>query len=547
MSDITVVIEDGNLGLTNVSAEHALVHAGISATGVPGTVYTYGDIPTAVAGLGPGTLVENVADTIAVAGESLATPITPSAFGTAGSTTHTGTGTATVTGSAGPLFTILAKISTSGILGTMQAEFSVNGGAYSSPVVSTASSWAYPVPGTLTTLTFAAQTYTSGDVWTFNTDGTSSVSGVGTLGWVTAQSSPADTYNVLVTVTTGGAPGTAVFTYSMDGGNSTSPQILVPGGGVYAIAGTGVILTFSGTFVVNDTYAFTTTTAGFGTTDVGNMLTALGAAPNQWFCVHVAGMGADAAAAATMTATVESALDAMAVAYRYVMAIVECPQGDSAAASAFNSVVAPRVMVTLTDILHQSQVTRGRVVRRNLGIVIASRLAAVQPSEDPGWVGSPEGSLANVQAIYRDEAKTPGLAALRFTVACTRPTKAGYFCQTGNMMAQFGSDYVPVTNRRVMDVACGVSVGVLVNELNFDALANADGTIYEPEAVRLEGAMIGALSNVLLSPTPPDASGVNAVVNRSNNLVATENLQITVQIRDKAKVKTITETIGFVV
>ena len=545
MSDITVTIEDGQLGLVNVTGEDLFVHAGVCANGVVNTLYDFGDIPTAVAALGPGTLTENVADTIAVAGESLAAPVNPSQAGTVGSTTHTGTGAGTVTGSAGPIYQILVKISTGGVLGTMAAEFSVNGGAYSAPVLSVVSSWAYLVPGTLTVLTFSAQTYTAADVWTITTGGVITVVGAGTSSWVTQASSPADVYDVLVDVVVGGALGTATFTYSLDGGNSISPVILVPGGGVYVIAGTGIILTFASTFVANDTYELTTTTAGFTTTDVGNMLTAIGALPNQWAGVHIAGMGANAAAAASMVATVESALESFAVAYRYVMGIVECPQGDSAAESAFASVTATRTMVTVTDIEHQSSVSRGTVHRRNCGVVITSRLSATNPSQDPGWVGSPLGSLANVQAIFRDEAKTPGLAAQRFTVLTTRPTKTGYFCKSGNMMAPYGSDFSSVGNRRVMDVACRVTVGVLVNELNADVLANPDGTIYGPEATRIEGVVIGALSNVLLAPSPPDASSVNAVVNRSNNVISTENLDIAVQIVPKAQFKTITETIGY--
>lgn len=544
MPDLTITIEDGQLGLVNVTGQDIVVHAGVCAAGVPGTIYSFGDIPTATSTLGPGTCTEDVADTISVAGECIACPITPSQAGSVGSTTKTGTGAGTVTGTAGPAFQILAKVTTGGALATAAFAFSVNGAPYGVPVVS-AASWTYLVPGTFTVLSFATQTYTANDVWTITTAGVITVVGSGTSTWITQASSPTDIFDVLVTIVLGGAIGTAQFTYSLDGGNSVSPTTLVPGGGVFVLPGAGVILTFASTFVAGDLYEFTTVTAGYTTTDTGNMLTALLAGPQQWFGVHIGGQGANAAAAATMAATVDSALEAAAVQYRYVMGMVECPQGDSAASTAFASVVATRTMITLTDILHQSSVTRGRVNRRNCGVVIASRLAAVNPSQDPGWVGSPLGSLANVQAIFRDESKTPGLASLRFTVLTTRPTKAGYFCQTGNMMAQFGSDYSSVGNRRVMDIACFTTVGVLVNELNADALSNPDGSIYDPEATRLEGVVIGALGNVLLSPTPPDATSVNAVVNRNNNIIATEMLQITTQIIPKGKIKTISETIGF--
>lgn len=549
MADLTVTILDGQLGLVTAVGDQVVVHAGVCAKGTPNTVYSFGDINTASSTLGPGVLTENVADTVGQAGSCLALPVTPSVAGSVGSTTHTGTGAGTVTGSGKPAYQILAKVTTGGTLGTAQFAFSVNGGAYSTPVVSGTGPWSYFVPGTLTTLTFAAGTYVLNDVYTTNTDGSCTLSGSGPAASnVTNVSSPLDRYDVLVTIITGGGLGAAVFTYSLDGGNNISPQILVPGSGLYVIPGTGVMLTFASTFVVADTYAFTTVTAGFGTSDVGAALTALGADAHVWFGVHIAGMGTNSAAAASMSATVDTALSAFAVAFRYVMGMVECPQSetDSTIIAAFASFASNRVMVTVGDILHSSSLNRGRIVRRNLGVAIATRLASTNPSQDPGWVGSPIGALRNVTSIFRNEAATPGLAAARFTVATTRPTKTGFFCETGNMMAQPGSDFTPVGNRRVMDVACSTAVGVFINDLNADLLVNpGTGTIYDPEATRLESVVENALANRLLAPTPPDASAVRATINRSNNVLSTENVQLTVQIVPKARATTLSMTIGF--
>jgi hypothetical protein len=547
MSDLTVNILDGQLGLVNAAGDQVMAHLGVCAAGVPNSVNSFGDINTASSTLGPGTLTENVADTISRAGSCMAVPVTPSVAGSVGSTTHVGTGAGTVTGSAKPVYQILAKITTGGALGTMRVAFSVNGGAYGNPVLSTITSFPYLVPGTLTTITFSNVTYTLNDVYTVTTAGGISVSGAGSAGDISQASSPIDTYDVLVTIVTAGGLGAGVFTYSMDGGNSNSPQILIPGGGTYVIPGTGVMLTFASTFVAADTYEFTTVTAGFGTTDVANALTALGADARPWFCAHVAGMGTNSAAAASMSATVDTSLAAFQVAFKYVMGIVECPQSesDSTIISAFASFASNRVMVTVTDVLHSSSLNRGRTLRRNIGVAIATRLAATNPSQDPGWVGSPLGALANVTKIFRDEAKTPGLATARFTVGTTRPTKAGFFCATGNMMAQAGSDFSSVGNRRVMDIACSTAVGVFINDLNADLLVNDNGTIYDPEATRLEGVVISALQNRLMAPTPPDVSAVDAQINRTNNVLSTENLQLTVKVVPKAKARTLTMTIGF--
>jgi hypothetical protein len=547
MPDVTVNILDGQLGKVSAAAgDKILAHLGVCAAGLPNTVYSFGSTPVASSTLGPGTLTENVADTISKAGSCMAVPVTPSVAGSVGATTQVGTGAGTVTGSLKPVYQILAKITTAGALGTMAVAFSVNGSAYGSPVLSTVSTFSYLVPGTLTTLSFSSQTYTATDVWTITTSGGITVVGAGTAGWVTQASSPLDRYDVLVIIQTGGALGTATFTYSMDGGTSNSAVVTTPSGGTYVIPGSGVMLTFASTFVATDTYEFTTVTAGFGTTDVANALTALGNDARLWFGAHVAGTGANSAASASMASTVKSSMDAFETAFRYVMGIVECPQSesDSTILTAFASFASNRVMVTVTDILHESSLNRGRTLRRNCGIVIATRLAMKNPSRDPGAVK--DGALDNVVAIYRNEANTPGLANNRFTVLTTRPTKIGYFCSTGNMMAQNGSDFTPVANRRVMDVACSTALGVFIDELNVDLLVNpGDGTIYDPEASRIEGVIDGALSNKLLAPTPPDAVAVQSEINRTNNIQSTENLQLTVRVVPKPKARTLTMTIGF--
>jgi len=552
MADITVTVLDGGLGLINSVGQNAIVHAGVCAAGTVGTIYALGDIPTASSTLGPGNLTECVADTIAVAGSCYAIPVNQSVAGTIGATTHVGTGAGTVTGSLGPAYQILAKVSTGGALGTSQWEFSVNGGAYSAPVLSTVTTWSYLVPGTMTTLTFAAQTYTSGDVWTITTAGGITVVGSGTAGWVTQASSPIDGYSVLVTIGAAGGLGAGTFTYSLDGGNSNSAAIQIPSGGVYVIPATGIILTFASTFVAGDTYAMACVTAGFGTTDIGNTMNTLAAGSQIWFGVHVAGQGSTSAGAASMTATVESSLDSMATAFRYAMGIVECTQAensDTTVFAAFASTVAARVMVCYSDVLHLSSLFRGREIRRNLGVAIASRLAATQPSEDPGFVGSSLGSLANVVAIYRNEATlAQSGSANRFTCATTRPTKAGYYCETGNTMANYGSDFTPVTNRRVMDIACSVGVGVAVNQLNADLLTNpANGTVDDREATRLEGVMNQALAARLINKAIPDVTAAFSQINRTNNILSTEQLLWSIQIVPKAKVKTIALTLGFTI
>jgi hypothetical protein len=548
MSDITLNILDGQLGALPASIPNALVHAGVSPSGTVNTVYGLGDINTAVSTLGYGPLTENVGDTLAVAGPCFACPVNPSVAGSVSSTTHTGTGAGTVTASLAPAKIIRAKIVTGGALATMTVQFSVDGGAYGTVFTSTVTSFPKLVPGTLTVLTFSSQTYTGGDIWTFNTDGTSSLTGAGTLGWVTGASSPLDAYDVFVAITTAGALGAAVFTVSVDGqtGNTTSAPILVPGAGVYVIPGTGVVLTFASTFVLADTYEMTAVSAGFSGSDVTAALTAIGNSANTYMAVNIAGAAASAAAAASLSATVATSMNAFEVAYRYMFAIVACPQteGDTTIGTAFVSFANPRVMVCVGDVAHVSSLGSAQVIRRNCATVVASRLAATNPSQDPGFVGG--GEIKNVRSIYRNEASTPGLATQRFTVMTSRPTKAGFFVKNGLMMANYGSDFATVMNRRVMDIACTTTVGVIVNYLNKDLLVNQDdGTIFDPEAVKIESRLNAALTARLITTSPPDATAVTSHVSRTNNILITANLDVAVSVTPKGYARTITVNIGF--
>jgi Protein of unknown function (DUF2586) len=548
MSDITINIEDGQLGQVPASIANAVVQAGICAAGVVNELQGFGDTNVASSTLGPGPLTENVADTIDVAGACLAAPINPSVAGSMGAVTHLGTGAGTVATSLAPAVQIQAKIVTGGALGVMQVQFSLNGAAYGPVFTSTASAFSILVPGTLTVLTFAAQTYTTAAVWTISTAGVISLTGTGTVGWVTQVSSPLDAYDLFVEITTAGALGVAQFEVSVDGngGNSTSAPILVPGGGVYVVPNTGIVLTFASTFVLDDTYESIATPAAYTGSDVSAMLTAIGNSAQEYILVHIIGMGANSAAAASMAATVDTSMTAFQTAYRYVFAVIECPMGESQStiAAAFQNFASDRIMVCVGDIQHISSLDAD-LIRRNFATVVVSRLALINPSEDPGWVG--RGKLANVKSIYYDEAKTPGLATQRFTVPTTRPKKQGYFCKTGLMMAASGSDYASVMNRRVMDVLCDTTVGAVVDNVNQDLLVNkADGTIYDPEATKIERFVVNEANAELLSPSPPDATSISASINRTENILETGDYTIAVGCIPKGYSHKIFVNIGFV-
>jgi hypothetical protein len=155
------------------------------------------------------------------------------------------------------------------------------------------------------------------------TIGTVQKTGTGT-GNLSAAGSPNDAYEVVVRITRAGGRGTAAFIYSLDGGDTYSPEIAVPSGGTYALPGTDITLTFtngaSGTsFEVGDTYTFTTTAPAYSLADLNAAINALFAqAQLRYQFVHVVG-----AATPTVAAAVDARMGEAAQAHRYIWAMLE--------------------------------------------------------------------------------------------------------------------------------------------------------------------------------------------------------------------------------
>jgi hypothetical protein len=542
-----MTIADPGLGQVPASVANASAKIGVCSDGVVGTVYSANDNGTAANLLGQGPLVDAMAHTLSVAGGPVfALPINPSAAGSASAVTRgvqIGTGTLTV--SLAPRQSIAIKIGTGGTNGTATFSVSLGGGAYGSIVATTGGTFAYAVPGTLTTITLASgQTWVAADIYTVATDGTVTLSGSGPAASnVTHADSPLDAYSVLVTVITTGALGAGVFSYSIDGGNSVSGQILIPSGGKYAIPGTGVVLVFSGTFTAGDTYTFTTTTAGFSNSDVTAALTTLLAAPIDFGFVHIVGMGANSAAAAATAAVVQTAMGTAEAGFRYMFAVTECPtsESDATVAAAFGTTVAIRIGVCAGDAALISPLN-GRILRRNLAWVYSARLALIPAGEDPGFVG--RGALPNVKSIYRDEQATPLLDASRFVTLRTFPGRPGYFVTNGNMMASPGSDFNLVQRRRVMDVACKVVRNAEMPFLNGSVRVDPKtGFIDERDAQTFENTVNSQLRAAVVATGMASSSSV--VMNRTTNILATNSEPVTVRILPLAYLKQIQTNIGF--
>jgi hypothetical protein len=145
----------------------------------------------------------------------------------------------------------------------------------------------------------------------------------------TAGSAPNNDFQVIVTLVRAGKVGIApypTFTYSLDNGNTVSPETAVPAGGVFVIPQTGVTITFTngGTgFKAGDVFSFYTVGSTWNNTDLSNALIALLADSRQWEFVHVVGP-----ATAALAGTVDTYMTTAQTNKRFVHAVVEARDMD---------------------------------------------------------------------------------------------------------------------------------------------------------------------------------------------------------------------------
>lgn len=548
--NVRLRIQDPGLGIVPASAGRTQAKLGVANGGTPNTVYSAGSPAAARAILKGGPLLESVLHVLKKAGGPVHfVPLDPVSYGTVtGGFSLVGSGSGTVTGSLGPDEVVRVKIVLGGSRGTatFQVAFGAGSAGYGAAVVTAAT---YKLPNKrFSTLAFNTGTYVANDVYTLNTDGTVTRTGSGTATLLDASThSPVDFYDIRVLISTAGALGAGAFQYSLNGGGSYSASLLIPASGKYIIPGTGIVLTFAGTFTEADVYTGVTTPPGYTLTEANAGMTALLANSASWGFLHMVGKPANAAAAAAMAAAVGTVMDTAEAAFRYVFGIVECPQeeGDAAVQSAFASFVHARVGVVCTDVALTSALTL-RTERRSLAWAYTAALSATKLSIHPGETVASNGAgrLQGVQDIYRDEDATPALDPSRFVTARTIRDLPGFFVTRGRMMAAPGSDFEQVMNRRVMDRACGVLRIALLDFVNSSVrIDKSTGHILERDAQTIDRLGTAKLEQALL-----DEDEVSAVVvscSRTDDLLTGADLNVDASIVPKGYTENIDGTIGF--
>lgn len=399
-----------------------VIALGVCTDGIANRLYNVsGD--KALAALGAGSLLEYGAKLLQHGAAAVYLAVLNwSTAGALGTVVQAGTGavgTGTVTPSAAPWKAIRVKTTVGGTIGTMKFRISFDGGTTFGDEITSADSgsgsFVYKVPGSFTTLTFAAATYVVDKICTIGIDGTVT-NGSGWVGTVTQVSSVVDNYHVKVSIETAGALGVAVAAVSLDNGLTSLPNMPIPSGGVVVIPNTGLVLTFANTFVAGNTYTFRCATVGFSTSDVNNCVNAIRAMTNapQVALLHCTGLPSSVAAAMAIASALETqCANAKTQNGKYWQAMCECPS-----AAANDTVVSGGAAIADTADTDSAI----RTAREGLTLNFTSVFVATEPMPSPragfslrrpvGW-----GIAARyVEADPRSDVAEVGRGALDFIV-----------------------------------------------------------------------------------------------------------------------------------
>jgi hypothetical protein len=385
----------------------------------------------------------------------------------------------------------------------------------------------------------------------------------------THTSSPIDNYNALVSSTLAGAAGTGRFTYSLDNGETalksagnTSAEIVSPASGGYAIPDTGLVLTFTGSFVLGDTYTFKTAAAEAASGDLTTALTAMETtylSQATMAMETVIDMANSAAAWATQAAALETHALALFSLGIYVRAFTEVPTLGSVTSNPAGTVdvdtedtdsvlVSQRALVSAVhvvgcagDALVTSSLT-GLTLRRNAAWLAAARASAKEASQNLGAVA--DGGLTGVVYLFRDETSTPVLDAAGFLSLRTFPGAPGFFCTDAHTCSLSTSDYYALANARVVDRACGIARVSALPLVQAKIPTKAGGVITEGKAKEIEGRIDSQLETNLVDTSPADAVGASVTVSRTNNVLSTGEIIMGVSVQPFAYARTITQNIG---
>lgn len=390
----------------------------------------------------------------------------------------------------------------------------------------------------------------------------------GSTGAMSIAGVPLDAYQVRVKFTRAGALGTAAFRYSLDGGDVYSDEIATPGGGVYVIVGTGLTVTFTGSFSIDDLFSVDCTAPNYTTGDLAAALTVAQSDRRRFGLVHVIGQIVRATLP-TLFASVATFANAFELVGKYCRFVLQAAsneggetnaQWSAAWITAMANSVHARIMIFIGDcevVAPLLTPQAARTMRRSVAVPAMALLATLRPGKDLGDQTIPA-LLPGVSKLYHlDQADT--LAGQRFSVAYTVTGIDGYLAE-GRLFDQAlpPGDFKYIQYGRVIDVAMDVAWTYMNRFMNAGPRvrkkaqgAYPAGSIDPSDAGAMDQAGTALLREALGVKTGDsapigDATDAELLVDRTTNLISTNTLPYNVQVTPLGYLKTLTGKAGLV-
>lgn len=371
---------------------------------------------------------------------------------------------------------------------------------------------------------------------------------------------PLDTYEVYAVVTTGGTVGTSgiKYKYSYDGGRNLSPAQSLGTSTSFNIPNACDVALAAGTLVAGDTIEFRTAEPVF---DGPGLLAAVNTYKTSAVRTRMVAVAGPMTAA--LGAVIDTALEDMATKNkprRWIgnTRIPNAAESDASYQTAMQiisdaySTKRGALCAGAADLV---SAVSGREYLRPISFRVAAEQARqiALGNEEADIADVNLGSLVGTSIVdvnsnpkHHDEFNSPGLDDMRFITLRTWPTFAGTYVTNPRLFSPEGSDFQFIPHGLVMDIGQETSYGNLSLRLSRPVLVDSStGRIHESDAQEIEAGCEKALEAVLLAK--PKASGVNVTVSRTDDILATKTLSVTIQIVPLGYITTINVDLGFAV
>jgi len=376
-------------------------------------------------------------------------------------------------------------------------------------------------------------------------------------GAVSVAGTPLDYYDGRGKITKSGGQTTGSFQYSLDGGQTYTPDLTIQG--TYAIPNSGLTLTFnSGTFATGGTFSWTSFAPGMNATDLQTAVNAFTGSSTAPTLVLVANHTQSASLGAALATRADSLLTTLDNNELPTMFVVPAggQDGDTATTIAAHSAVVASTGHVLAVAAERCRVqvpsTQPGYANPELpfAFTVASRMNSDLVSTNPARYAS--GPMTRCSSPTYDEFVN-GQVYQDATIVAPRSFKGtpGVFTQQGVLKSQPGVGYPFIMWGRVILLTAIVARLALAQYLNAAVRVKTDGTgqIDPRDANRIEQQVNSALNTGIMQPINVEgfkghASAVSFAVDRTNNILTSSTLQGTLTVVPLANVSSVAVNLG---